>query len=53
VLTSLAEGGWLAPGAVVAVERSSREAGWEWPTPFVGVRERRYGEAMLRYGRVP
>jgi 16S rRNA (guanine966-N2)-methyltransferase len=53
VLTSLAEGGWLAPGAVVAVERSSRETGWEWPTPLAGVRERRYGEAMLRYGRVP
>jgi 16S rRNA (guanine966-N2)-methyltransferase len=53
VLRALVEGGWLAPGAVLAVERSSRESGWEWPTPVVALRERRYGEAMLRYGRVP
>jgi 16S rRNA (guanine966-N2)-methyltransferase len=53
VLRSLLDGGWLAPGAVLAVERSSRESDWEWPTPVVGLRERRYGEAMLRYGRVP
>ena len=44
-------GGWLAPDAVVVVERSSREEPWEWPTPLVGLRDRRYGEALLRYGR--
>ena len=53
VLGSLVAGGWLAPGAVVVVERSSREKDWEWPTPLVGLRERRYGEAVLRYGRFP
>ena len=53
VLRALSAGGWLAPGAVVVVERSSREADWEWPTPLVGLRERRYGEALLRYGRFP
>ena len=53
VLGSLADGGWLAPGAVVVVERSSREEPWEWPTPLAGVRDRRYGEALLRYGRCP
>jgi 16S rRNA (guanine966-N2)-methyltransferase len=53
VLSTLAEGGWLAPGAVAAVERSSRETPWEWPTPFTGLRDRRYGEALLRYGRLP
>jgi 16S rRNA (guanine966-N2)-methyltransferase len=51
VLRSLAGGGWLAPDAVVVVERSSREQPWEWPTPLVGLRDRRYGEALLRYGR--
>ncbi len=51
VLTALAGGGWLAPGAVVVVERSSREDPWGWPTPFDGIRDRRYGEALLRYGR--
>ena len=53
VLRSLSAGGWLAPGAVLVVERSSREAPWEWPTPLEGLRDRRYGEALLRYGRSP
>jgi 16S rRNA (guanine966-N2)-methyltransferase len=53
VLRSLVAGDWLADGAVVVVERSSREEPFEWPTPLVALRERRYGEAMLRYGRVP
>jgi 16S rRNA (guanine966-N2)-methyltransferase len=51
VLTALADGGWLAEEAVVVVERSSREQPWEWPTPLTGIRDRRYGEALLRYGR--
>jgi 16S rRNA (guanine966-N2)-methyltransferase len=53
VLASLADRGWLADGAVVVVERSARERPWEWPTPLAGLRDRRYGEALLRYGRVP
>ena len=53
VLRALADGSWLAPEAVVMVERSGREAAWEWPTPLYGLRERRYGEALLRYGRSP
>jgi 16S rRNA (guanine966-N2)-methyltransferase len=53
VLGSLHEGGWLAPGAVVVVERSSREEPFPWPTPLTGLRDRRYGEAVLRYGRSP
>jgi 16S rRNA (guanine966-N2)-methyltransferase len=52
VLRSLVRGGWLAPDAVVVVERSSREQPWEWPTPLLGLRDRRYGEAVLRYGRL-
>ena len=51
VVRSLAENGWLAPEAVVVVERPSREKDWTWPTPLVGLRDRRYGEAQLRYGR--
>jgi 16S rRNA (guanine966-N2)-methyltransferase len=53
VLGSLVGRGWLAAGAVVVVERSSREKPWEWPTPLIGLRDRRYGEAQLRYGRFP
>jgi 16S rRNA (guanine966-N2)-methyltransferase len=53
VLESLVAGEWLNPGAIVVVERSSREEAWEWPTPLVGLRDRRYGEAQLRYGQFP
>jgi 16S rRNA (guanine966-N2)-methyltransferase len=53
VLQSLVAHGWLAAGAVLVVERSSRERPWEWPTPLIGLRDRRYGEAQLRYGRFP
>jgi 16S rRNA (guanine966-N2)-methyltransferase len=52
VLRALVAGRWLADDAVVVVERSSREEPWEWPTPLAGLRERRYGEALLRYGRL-
>ncbi|MFW3169478.1 16S rRNA (guanine(966)-N(2))-methyltransferase RsmD [Geodermatophilus sp. CPCC 206100] len=53
VLQALVTGEWLAEEAVLVVERSSREEPWEWPTPLHGVRDRRYGEAVLRYGRSP
>jgi len=53
VLRALVDGDWLAPEAVLVVERSSREQPWEWPTPLTGLRDRRYGEAQLRYGRSP
>ncbi len=53
VLGALVTGEWLAPAAVVVVERSAREEPWEWPTPLTGIRDRRYGEAVLRYGRLP
>ena len=52
VLRGLVAGRWLADDAVVVVERSSREEPWEWPTPLAGLRDRRYGEALLRYGRL-
>jgi 16S rRNA (guanine966-N2)-methyltransferase len=53
VLAALGTGEWLAPGAVVVVERPARGAPEEWPTPLEGIRDRRYGEALLRYGRLP
>ena len=53
VLRALSAGSWLAPEAVVVVERASRDQPFEWPTPFTGLRDRRYGEALLRYGRSP
>jgi 16S rRNA (guanine966-N2)-methyltransferase len=53
VLTRLGQGGWLAPAAVVAVERATREGTFGWPAGFVAERSRRYGEATLWYGRAP
>lgn len=40
---------WLAPRAVVAVERRSRAGALAWPAAYEPVRERRYGEATLWY----
>lgn len=53
VLSGLQTHGWLAAGAVLAVERSGRDPEWLWPTPLSAIRERRYGEAQLWYGRAP
>ncbi len=51
VLTALAEHGWLAPGALVIVERATRSGPVTWPDGFVPDRARRYGEATFWYGR--
>jgi 16S rRNA (guanine966-N2)-methyltransferase len=51
VLQSLAEHGWLAAGAVVVVERSSRGRQPPWPPGLTGERSRKYGETTLWYGR--
>jgi 16S rRNA (guanine966-N2)-methyltransferase len=52
LLGRLAASGRLADDAVVVVERSRRGEGWVWPIGLEGVREKRYGETMLLYGRV-
>lgn len=51
VLAALAEHGWLAPGALVIVERATRSGPVTWPDGFVPDRARRYGEATFWYGR--
>jgi len=51
VLERLHQHGWIAPGAVVVVERASRDPDWVWPTPLTPLRSRRYGEGTLWYGR--
>ena len=53
VLALLAEQGWLAPGALVIVERATRSGPLSWPDGFVPDRARRYGEATFWYGLVP
>lgn len=49
-LVALTRHGWLAPGALVVVERSSRSEALEWPPGFVPARRKKYGETMLWYG---
>jgi 16S rRNA (guanine966-N2)-methyltransferase len=44
-------GGWLAPEAIVCVERATRDAGPDWPEGIEGLRSRRYGDSTLWYGR--
>jgi 16S rRNA (guanine966-N2)-methyltransferase len=41
---------WLAPAALVAVERATRSGPPAWPDGYAPDRSRRYGEATLWYG---
>jgi 16S rRNA (guanine966-N2)-methyltransferase len=53
MLTLLAEGGWLAPDALVAVERATRSGALSWPPGYTADRSRRYGDATFWYGLAP
>ncbi|MGV1004220.1 MAG: 16S rRNA (guanine(966)-N(2))-methyltransferase RsmD [Candidatus Nanopelagicales bacterium] len=50
LLTRLGQG-WLAPGALVVVERSARGSDLTWPAPLIQVRHKRYSETAIWYGR--
>ncbi|HEX3388500.1 MAG TPA: 16S rRNA (guanine(966)-N(2))-methyltransferase RsmD [Streptosporangiaceae bacterium] len=50
MLGALAAGGWLAPGAVVAVERATRSGPVSWPAEYTPDRSRRYGDTTFWYG---
>ena len=49
-LAGLDDQGWLVPGAMVVVERSSRSPEPTWPAGIEGRRSKRYGETTLWYG---
>ncbi len=49
VLATAGTRGWLAPGALVIVERASRSEPLRWPDGFSPLRLRKYGEATLWY----
>lgn len=51
VLAALVDNGWIAPGAVIGVERASRGPEWVWPAGFDALRSRAYGEGTVWYGR--
>ena len=50
MLSSLAARGWLAAGALVAIERATRSGEPTWPVGYERDRSRRYGEATVWYG---
>jgi 16S rRNA (guanine966-N2)-methyltransferase len=49
-LGTLLERSLIAAGGLVVVERGVRDA-WSWPAGLEPVRDRRYGDAVLWYGR--
>jgi 16S rRNA (guanine966-N2)-methyltransferase len=51
VLDDLLAMAWLRPGALVVVERATRDPRWRWPSGYDADRERAYGEGTLWYGR--
>jgi len=57
VLSGLATNGWLAEGGLVVVERARprRGGGFAWPDGYEPLKDRQYGETVLRtalwYGR--
>ena len=50
-LRALTGRGWLAPDAMVVVERSARSVEPSWPEGWVLERQKRYGETALWYLR--
>lgn len=53
VLESLLRNGWLAAGALVAVERGARTGELGWPAGVEQITTRRYGDTFVCYGRRP
>ncbi|MGX7679478.1 16S rRNA (guanine(966)-N(2))-methyltransferase RsmD [Jatrophihabitans sp. DSM 45814] len=51
LLVRLADERWLTDGAIVVVERSWRDSAPEWPNEIKAMKQRRYGEGALWYGR--
>jgi 16S rRNA (guanine966-N2)-methyltransferase len=48
---ALADGGWLAPGGILVIERATRSGPPQWVKSVTEVRTRKYGETTLWYGR--
>ena len=50
MLAALRDRGWLAPGALVVVERATRSGPVTWPAGYTPERSRGYGAATFWYG---
>lgn len=53
VLVAVVAGGWLAPDALVVVERSKRGAAPRWPEGLEPLRPKAYGETTLHWAQRP
>jgi 16S rRNA (guanine966-N2)-methyltransferase len=53
VLSALIKGGWLAPAALIIVERSVRASPPAWPEGVFELMNRRYGDTTVYYGFAP
>jgi 16S rRNA (guanine966-N2)-methyltransferase len=53
ILGLLTSHGWLAPEALVVIERATRDGELTWPSGYQPDRARRYGEATFWYGLAP
>lgn len=53
VLSALAGGGWLAPAALIVVERSAKALTPSWPDGVFELTHRRYGDTAVYYGCAP
>lgn len=53
VLSALVSGGWLAPEALIVVERSARASPLTWPDGVFELTSRRYGDTAVYYGFAP
>jgi 16S rRNA (guanine966-N2)-methyltransferase len=49
VLTGLAAGGWVADGALIVIERATRDGEPDWPPCFGPMRVKRYGDTALHW----
>jgi 16S rRNA (guanine966-N2)-methyltransferase len=53
MLRALTGNGWLAPDALIVVERATRSGPLGWPDGYLPDRARSYGEATFWYGLGP
>jgi 16S rRNA (guanine966-N2)-methyltransferase len=51
-LDALYDGRWLAPDALIVVERATRSGELIWAKGYEAIKSRKYGEATFWYGRV-